>query len=841
MPSSSSALELAEQELGRLKTSCAQLSNDVRDLTEIHTGEFARIASLALQSTSQAERDRDEAIRMQKVEEERRRSYLAQLLEIKGNIRVLCRIRPVNKMDESKGGSGNLAVVRVNRETVRCDAREFEFDEVFSPSSTNQTVFEEALPMVESIFEGHHACIFAYGQTGSGKTHTMTGTRQDRGVNYRAVELLFERKKQMLTSGAFANVVFTISNVEIYNESVRDLLSSGSTKELQIRQDLVKGVHLPDCTLIEANQVDTIWNLMEVGQKNRAQALTKMNSESSRSHSIFIVDVHVASLGEGLVQAGKLILVDLAGSERPSKSEVSGERLKEAANINKSLSVLGKVIAALGAKSQHVPFRDSKLTYLLQDSMGAQNKVMMIVQTAPTQFNSQESMCTLLFGSSARSVQLGRAEARSSKPKPNLVQQNEFMAEKYQLQQRLMAAERSLAEALARAERAERLVKQHETTISKTEKDRDAAVERAAVQCRAQPMSTAIPTTMPRRLSSTSSTISRSNDAPRVVAQSRQSTAKPHSTSVAAPALTRSFGSQAERFSYLGKPPPSSSFSRFGVGRDENRNVSLDFGLKRRTPSSYIPPQEDGEDGYDEGEECDSPNRAPLPLPPPLSSSSSRSSSSSSMRTTPAAAPVPPPAPPLRQATPYSMSASTSGYGEDGHTVTARTRRQIDRPAPPLVGARSTRMSTFGGGPSRVLGARRASCLARLWSKPLAKLHIGVLIASLNGTLSKAYLEIKFKSSHKLPSPKLPVAGLIHDCYAVLAPLRIALIDDNLLIRRNFERLMHGQLGIPVAMGETRQDCIRFLERICLEQFDVAILLTVSPWREYLQQHRLPL
>lgn len=677
-----SSLELAEQELGRLKTSCAQLSNDVRDLTETHTGEFARIAALALQSTSQAERDRDEAIRMQRVEEERRRSYLAQLLEIKGNIRVLCRIRPVNKMDESKGGSGSLAVVRVNRETVRCDAREFEFDEVFSPSSTNQTVFEEALPMVESIFEGHHACIFAYGQTGSGKTHTMTGTRQDRGVNYRAVELLFERKKQMLASGAFADVVFTISNVEIYNESVRDLLSSGSTtKELPIRQDLIKGVHLPDCTLVEASQVDTIWNLMEVGQKNRAQALTKMNSESSRSHSIFMVDVHVASLGEGLVQAGKLILVDLAGSERPSKSEVSGERLKEAANINKSLSVLGKVIAALGAKSQHVPFRDSKLTYLLQDSMGAQNKVMMIVQTAPTQFNSQESMCTLLFGSSARSVQLGRAEARSSKPKPNLALQNEWMAERYQLQQRLVAAERSLAEAVARAERAERLVKQHEATIGKTEKDRDAAVERATVQCRAQPAS--IPAAMPRRLS-----VSRApNDAPRVVAQSRQSTAKP-------PLLARTVGSQAERFSYVSKPPPSTSF---GAGRgDENRNVSLDFGLKRRAPSSYVPPQEDG---YDE--EGDSPNRAPLPLPPPLSSSSSRSSSSL-MQT----APLLPP-PPLRQATPYSMSAN---YAEDGHTVTARTRRQIDRPAPPppFVGARSTRVSTFGGGPSRVIGVRRA-------------------------------------------------------------------------------------------------------------------------------------
>jgi len=510
---------LLSTELSALKTDCAQLSNDIREIVGLMESDMKTLCAGLLRSCKEVNKERDDAVRLYKMEETRRRDLLNQLHVLKGNIRVVCRIRPVNKIDEEKG-SKDIAVHRVSREMVRCGTRDFEFDEVFGPKQTNTNVFEEALPMIESVFEGFHACIFAYGQTGSGKTFTMSGSPSDRGVNYRAVERLFEMRDAMLATGMYASINFYLSNVEIYNETVRDLLGkSGDANELQIRQDLENGVYLPGCTRVKAETPKAVWESMELGQKNRAQALTRMNSESSRSHSVFIVELEAIETGSRIVR-GKLILVDLAGSERLSKSGVSGERQREAQCINKSLSALGDVICALGAKAGHVPFRNSKLTYLLQDSMSKQNKVMMIVQTAPTSYNLQESLCTLSFGARARAVELGRAEARGASfdpaippltapqqqpqlPPPVVLpanrqpmsthpsatsnkQHNDLLMQKMALEQKVLSMERALAEAEAKASLAEKAVAKKDEMIVKAEKERDDALQRLSVQMRAR-------------------------------------------------------------------------------------------------------------------------------------------------------------------------------------------------------------------------------------------------------------------------------------------------------------------------------------------------------------------
>jgi kinesin family protein C2/C3 len=418
-----------------------------------------RAASELERALALSVKEKDEAVARYKTEEARRRKLLDLVHELKGNIRVVCRIRPVLPSDETHGNT-QVAVQRVSREVVRMadSNREFEFDEVFGQRSTQEDVFEEVRPMVEAVLEGHHACIFAYGQTGSGKTHTMAGTVSDRGVNYRSLETLFAMRQTGLDSGAMTTCAFFVCNVEIYNERVRDLLtpssSTSTSTDLEIRQDLVLGVHLPTVKRMGASTMDEVLDIIAQGQRNRAQGHTEMNHTSSRSHSVVMIDVETNRAdAANVVNKGRLVLVDLAGSERLNKSGVSGERQREAQNINKSLSALGDVIAALGSKQNHVPFRNSKLTYLLQDSLGSDNKVMMIVQVAPTQFNAPESACTLAFGSRARAVELGKSKTQqgvSSSVRPAITEE-----QKQKLEQKVALLDRTLAETQARLGEAE--------------------------------------------------------------------------------------------------------------------------------------------------------------------------------------------------------------------------------------------------------------------------------------------------------------------------------------------------------------------------------------------------
>jgi kinesin family member C2/C3 len=336
--------------------------------------------------------------------------------ELKGNIRVFMRCRPPTAKEIDQFGPDQLCVAFPNPGEVRVfneknREKNWEFDEVFGVDSTQEDVYRDVSDLVVSVLDGFNVCIFAYGQTGSGKTWTMSGPPDNRGVNFRALNELFERTQSRASD--FRDVI-TVSILEVYNEEIRDLMVDPREQEkLDIRQGEF-GNYVPGLTSIAVNNLDQVIDLLAVADRFRSQTQTNMNEHSSRSHMMMTIQVVSESRVTGLTTRGKLNLVDLAGSERINKSGATGQALKEAQNINKSLSALGDVIAARAAKQNHVPFRNSTLTYLLQDSLSQDSKTLMIVCASPMLFNSEETFCSLNFASRVRTVELGRASKNVS-------------------------------------------------------------------------------------------------------------------------------------------------------------------------------------------------------------------------------------------------------------------------------------------------------------------------------------------------------------------------------------------------------------------------------------------
>lgn len=228
--------------------------------------------------------------------------------------------------------------------------------------------------MIKETLEGYNATVFAYGQTGAGKTYTMQGSdimdSEHAGIIPRTAKALFEE----ISSDKSSIVEVKASFVEIYMEKIRDLLDdSGHKNNLQVREDILKGIYIADVIELGAPSAPDLLGIMERGSKNRAVAATGMNEGSSRSHSVFTINIVKTDKATNLSKSGKLVLVDLAGSETNKKTGTTGQQLKEATMINKSLSALGNVINALteaSSKAVHIPYRDSKLTRVLQDSLG---------------------------------------------------------------------------------------------------------------------------------------------------------------------------------------------------------------------------------------------------------------------------------------------------------------------------------------------------------------------------------------------------------------------------------------------------------------------------------------
>ncbi|CAL9214260.1 unnamed protein product [Arabidopsis halleri] len=351
----------------------------------------------------------------QRVLEENRKLY-NQVQDLKGSIRVYCRVRPflpgqksvlttVDHLEES------TITIATPSKYGKEGQKSFTFNKVFGPSASQEAVFADTQPLIRSVLDGYNVCIFAYGQTGSGKTFTMMGpnelTDESLGVNYRALSDLFHLSSVRKETFSY-NI--SVQMLEIYNEQVRDLLATnGQTSRLEIRNSSQDGINVPEATLVPVSTTSDVIYLMNIGQKNRAVSATAMNDRSSRSHSCLTVHVQGKDLTSGVTLRGSMHLVDLAGSERIDKSEVTGDRLKEAQHINKSLSALGDVIASLSQKNNHIPYRNSKLTQLLQDALGGQAKTLMFIHISPELEDLGETLSTLKFAERVATVELGAA------------------------------------------------------------------------------------------------------------------------------------------------------------------------------------------------------------------------------------------------------------------------------------------------------------------------------------------------------------------------------------------------------------------------------------------------
>ncbi|XP_034030844.1 kinesin-like protein KIFC3 isoform X2 [Thalassophryne amazonica] len=398
--------------LRSVKTDYASLRSQVRNFSDFYGAAIAEAKkqiSAAINEMSEVNKDLLEKYRK---EVALRRKYHEQLVELKGNIRVLCRVKPVLKEDQHEDGHTVVVTSDLNDESSltvlnKGKGRIFELDKVFHPQATQEEVFHEIEPLVTSCIDGYHVCIFAYGQTGSGKTYTMEGTVENPGINQRALNQLFSEIEDRKDVWSYT---VTVSSVEIYNEVLRDLLSKDGEKlDIKLNPDGTGQLHVPGLRVLEVKSFHHMKKILATARRNRITFGTQMNQHSSRSHALLCVTVEGTDLATGSRTTGKLNLVDLAGSERVWKSGAEGERLKEAQNINRSLLALGDVIQALRARQTHIPFRNSRLTYLLQDSLGKGSKTVMVVQVSALERNVGETLCSLKFAQRVCKVELGPA------------------------------------------------------------------------------------------------------------------------------------------------------------------------------------------------------------------------------------------------------------------------------------------------------------------------------------------------------------------------------------------------------------------------------------------------
>ncbi|GFN78132.1 kinesin-like protein [Plakobranchus ocellatus] len=319
------------------------------------------------------------------------------------NIKVICRVRPLNESEERAGSKFVLKFP--TDESVNVGNKTFVYDKVLKPNVTQEHVYNvTAKPIVADVLSGYNGTIFAYGQTSSGKTHTMEGVldRENlKGIIPRIVQDIFN-----YIYGMDENLEFHIkvSYFEIYMDKIRDLLDVTKTN-LSVHEDKNRVPYVKGCTERFVSSPEEVMEVIDEGKSNRHVAVTNMNEHSSRSHSVFLIHVKQENVESEKKLHGKLYLVDLAGSEKVSKTGAEGAVLDEAKNINKSLSALGNVIAALaeGNKS-HVPYRDSKLTRILQESLGGNARTTMVICCSPASYNEGETKSTLMFGQRAKTI-----------------------------------------------------------------------------------------------------------------------------------------------------------------------------------------------------------------------------------------------------------------------------------------------------------------------------------------------------------------------------------------------------------------------------------------------------
>ncbi|KAF5391249.1 hypothetical protein D9757_001869 [Collybiopsis confluens] len=330
------------------------------------------------------------------------------------NIKVVCRFRPPNSIEIREGGE-NVVAFDDDLTTVQLRSLQmatgpekdgFTFDRVFAMGTQQQEVFDYGVKdIVKDVLDGYNGTVFAYGQTGSGKTFTMMGADIDsedlKGIIPRITEQIFQ---SIVESDAHLEYLVKVSYMEIYLEKIRDLLAP-QNDNLQVHEEKSKGVYVKNLSDYYVSSAREVYEIMRTGGAARVVSSTNMNAESSRSHSIFLITIQQRNTETGAAKTGNLYLVDLAGSEKVGKTGASGQTLEEAKKINKSLSALGMVINALtDPKVKYIPYRDSKLTRILQESLGGNSRTTLIINCSPSSYNEAETISTLRFGIRAKSI-----------------------------------------------------------------------------------------------------------------------------------------------------------------------------------------------------------------------------------------------------------------------------------------------------------------------------------------------------------------------------------------------------------------------------------------------------
>eukprot|EP00592_Proboscia_alata_P029468 CAMPEP_0194429668 /NCGR_PEP_ID=MMETSP0176-20130528/48595_1 /TAXON_ID=216777 /ORGANISM="Proboscia alata, Strain PI-D3" /LENGTH=936 /DNA_ID=CAMNT_0039243017 /DNA_START=206 /DNA_END=3016 /DNA_ORIENTATION=+ len=404
----------SEEENKKRITEIAVLRGEVNVMTEKIV--LAVEEQIKAAEESELREEKSEKI-VRKLKAERRVMHNT-IQELRGNVRVFARVRPFLPNDGVPISTEPSIIIKNENGLQLCkengEQLNFTFDRAFSPCVSQEHVFNEVSEFVQSALDGYNVCLFAYGQTGSGKTHTMQGSGVGamRGIIARAMEQIGQTKASLETEGW--NYDVKISFLEIYNETIRDLLrttdSAHKKHEIKVLPNgkrFVSDLTVQSLNLDDANAIEDV---MSLAAKHRSVASTSMNDVSSRSHSVFTLHLTAKHDIQKQSLKGTLNLVDLAGSERLKRSEASGDKAKETMAINKSLSSLTSVFVALGKKNSHIPFRNSKLTYLLQNCLSGDGKTLMVVNLSPMAKSANESLCSLRFAAQVNKCELGQAK-----------------------------------------------------------------------------------------------------------------------------------------------------------------------------------------------------------------------------------------------------------------------------------------------------------------------------------------------------------------------------------------------------------------------------------------------
>lgn len=384
------------------------LKNKITDLeTQIKQSE-ENIVTKSKQTETRKQLIKNQFQILQDLEIERRHLH-NKVQTLKGNVRVYCRIRPpplnitagqlisLEYPENLEGGQS----VKVAKDS---SSYEFSFDKVFTPSLKNPEIFEELAQLVQSSLDGYNVCVFAYGQTGSGKTWTMS--HPEDGMIPLTIEKIFQDIEELKKS----NWEYTVEGqcIEIYNDNIVDLMAT-SQQKYEIKHDDINGrTRISNLTSAKLESSQDALDMFAKSSIKRSTASTNSNERSSRSHSIFILNISGYNSKSGTKCEGCLNLIDLAGSERLNNSQVKGDRLKETQHINKSLSSLGDVIYSLSQNGAHIPYRNSKLTYLLKHSLGGDSKTLMFVNISPSLQNFGESLNSFRFATKVNNTKQGR-------------------------------------------------------------------------------------------------------------------------------------------------------------------------------------------------------------------------------------------------------------------------------------------------------------------------------------------------------------------------------------------------------------------------------------------------